>query len=190
MDESKNTIENMLKMGMGADPNYDKVMENFKVSCPVKIINIDLETPEAVVGMYLLTWEEAINYIKEKAEIAELKDNSLLFFTNQHIVELSTVLNGMLYLLKMQNLIADENITKAIKRFINICKDPLYYTEYKQSLREWKTNTIFTDPKKSSEICNKIIDIMELLPFISYNTLDEIAKMGIDEFQKGLNNDK
>ena len=185
MDKNEPNIDKILKMGMENDPNYDEMMEMIKVSCPVKKINIDIETPGGIIGMFLLSEEDPISLLESKADLEDLNDNTILFFTNQHIVELSNIINGMLGLMKLSNIITndDDSIHKAIIQFINLCKNPIDYNTYKRNVRNWRLCLYFKNFYASEDIINRIINILDILPFISYNNLDEIAKESISNVE-------
>ena len=185
MENKEPNIENIIKMGMADDPNYDEVMNAIKVSCPVKKINIDVQTPGGVIGMFLLTDPNAIELLKEKADLEDLGENTILFFTNQHLVELSNIINGMLSLLEFSKVINTDNNTvhRSVMEFINVCKYPVDYHTYKNQLKTWRTTIEFKNFFSSTDMVNKILDILEIIPFISYNNLDEIASKSIEEFK-------
>ena len=66
------------------DPNFDELMKNFRLSCPVKKINLKLEEPNCIAGMYCLSSNEID--LKSIADMSDVNDDTLLFFTNQHIL--------------------------------------------------------------------------------------------------------
>ena len=185
MENKEPNIENILKIGMNDDPNYDELMNAIKVSCPVKKININVQTPGGVIGMFLLTDPNAIELLKEKADLDDLNENTILFFNNQHLVELSNIINGMLSLLESSHVINTTNNTvhRSVMEFINLCKNPIDYHVYKNKLKTWRTTIEFKNFFASTDIVDKIISILEIIPFISYNNLDEIASKSIEEFK-------
>ena len=186
MQNQEPKIEDILKMGTESDPNYDEIMETFKLSCPVKKINVDFETPAAVAGMWLMSSNEAINELKELADLDSLNDNTFLFFTNQHILELSNILNGMIFLLEQREAANDDTRIHAIKRLIDLCTLPHMYKEYKLEIKSITSMILSTGWCEYRKATEKIANIMELLPFISYKDIDDIASKAIKEFKDAI----
>ena len=192
MNESTPSIKNILKMADG-DPNaYDKLMENFKVSCPVKKINLTEDSPAGIAGMCLLTAKDFINLIKEKADLSDLDDNTILFFTNQHLVEMANVIYGMLKVIEMCDGLQEGAIYEAPAKFIQLFREPISYKKFKQKIYSIGIFIRFKEFCKYIDIQDKIRDILLYLPFVSYSDLDEIAIAGIEDYMKqkeGKNND-
>ena len=193
MDDNKNFIEklfNMAKDNAGEDdPNYDTIMENFKVACPVKKINLSMEEPNFINGMFLISSVDAINTLKEKADLSNLNDDTLLFFTNQHIVEIAHILNGMLYVLEATKIMDNKFRMSILIHFINDLKKIITYQKYIENteslLKRWED----LRPEARdvlSEISKKVSEILKLIPFVSYSTLDDIAKTAIESYKKSL----
>ena len=186
MQNQEPKIEDILKMGTENDPNYDEIMETFKLSCPVKKINVDFETPAAVAGMWLMSSNEAIDELKELANLDNLNDSTFLFFTNQHILELSNILNGMIFLLEQREAANDDTRIHAIERLINLCALPHMYKEYKLEIKSITSMILSTGWCEYRKATEKIASIMELLPFISYKDIDDIASKAIKEFKDAI----
>lgn len=193
MDDNKNFIEklfNMAKDNAGEDdPNYDTIMENFKVACPVKKINLSMEEPNFINGMFLISSVDAINTLKEKADLSNLNDDTLLFFTNQHIVEIAHILNGMLYVLEMAKIMDNKFRMSILIHFINDLKKIVSYQRYieitESLLKIWED--LRPEARDTlSEISKKVSEVLKLIPFVSYSTLDDIAKTAIESYKKSL----
>ena len=185
MKNDEATMDNILKMGLENDPNYDEIMNSFRVSCPVKKINIDVQSPGGIIGMALITNPNIIEILKDKADLDDLQDNTILFFTNQHIVELTNIINGILELLKLNNKITNDesDIHNTILKFIALLHNPIDYKTYKNRLHDFITSVYFKNYNTFLEISEFIIKILELLPFLSYHELDLIAEESISEFK-------
>ena len=155
------------------DPNFDELMKNFRLTCPVKKINLKLEEPNCIAGMYCLSSNEI-----------DLKS-----ITNQHIVELSKILYGMLLLIAENKGILKEDIYPIISAYINQCKDVHTYFNYKKFC-ESITSRYFnlTNSNISNEVISKFVDVLIIIIFVPYNELDNIAKAAIKEFKENMKN--
>ena len=183
MQDQTPNMENILKIAVKDDPNYDEVMNQFKVSCPVKKINISEETPGAIAGMFILTSENGVELLKEKADLSDLEDTTILFFTNQHLVEMCNVIYGISVAI---NGVPKDDSEKAksmnaIYTFIDGCSTPITYYHYKKLIINVHSDIVYTGYYKYYKIREKIIEILRCIPFVSYNNLDEIAKSALDE---------
>jgi hypothetical protein len=168
-----------------ADANFDELMKNFKLNCPIKKINLKLEEPNAIVGMWLLSTKDAIDRIKEKADTENLDGNTILFFTNQHIVELGNILFGMLSLVAANAGLNSSGVPDLISDYMMICKEIPTYDHYMNRV----TNMIMSSiggPESMAPIKEKIRDILYSVIFLPYNALDEFANEAIEGFQKSM----
>ena len=197
MSDTKNFIEELFKMAKdgstteGEDPNYDAIMETFKVACPVKKINLAMEEPNFINGMFLMASADSLNILKEKADLSNLTDDTILFFTNQHIVELAHIFNGILYLIENSNLIIKGKRNKIIIRFINELKKAITYHKYvemAETILRWvdAVDIKYLEFEAYKEMLNRIGEILKLIPFVSYSTLDEIAEIAIKKKKKKM----
>ena len=197
MSDTKNFIEELFKMAKdgstteGEDPNYDAVMETFKVACPVKKINLAMEEPNFINGMFLMASADSLDTLKEKADLSNLTDDTILFFTNQHIVELAHIFNGILYLIENNNLIIKGKRNNIIIRFINKLKKAITYHEYvemAETILRWvdAVYTEYLEFEAYKEMLNRIGEILKLIPFVSYSTLDEIAEIAIKTYKEKM----
>ena len=193
MEDNKNFIEELFSMANSNaeenDPNYDAIMENFKVACPVKKINLSMEEPNFINGMFLISSADAINTLKEKADLSNLNDDTLLFFTNQHIVEIAHILNGMLYVLEMSKIMDSKFRMSILIHFINDLKKIVSYQKYieitESLLKIWED--LRPEARDTlSEISKKVSEVLKLIPFVSYSTLDDIAKTAIESYKDSL----
>lgn len=185
MNESKNNVFESIEN----DPNYDELMKNFKLTCPVKKINLVLEEPNCIAGMYCMASKDVD--IKSKADLNNVNDNTLLFFTNQHIVELAKFMYGMMLLIAENNGVAKESIISIIAEYCNECRQIIPYYKYKKYCNDI-INKYFNLTKSglTAKVLSKFTDIMETMIFIPYNTLDELAQTGISEFKKNMEEKK
>lgn len=197
MSDTKNFIEELFKMAKdgsateGEDPNYDAVMETFKVACPVKKINLAMEEPNFINGMFLMASADSLNILKEKADLSNLTDDTILFFTNQHIVELAHIFNGILYLIENSNLIIKGKRNEIIIRFINELKKAITYHKYvemAETILRWvdAVDIKYLEFESYKEMIDRIGEILKLIPFVSYSTLDEIAEIAIKTYKEKM----
>ena len=169
------------------DPNYDEIMKNFRLGSPVKKINLKIEEPNCIVGMYCIS-SDKIN-LKNLADMSNLDDDTLLFFTNQHIVELAKILYGMLLLIIENKGTDSSNIYSIISSYINYCKEVNTYYNYKKfckSIPERYFNLI--DSNTKAEIVERFINILNTIIFLPYNELDNLAQAAIKEFKESMEN--
>ena len=168
---------------LSGNPDIEKTFKQFKVSCPVKKINMTLETPNAVAGMYIISLDEGDKYLKDKAELNDVNDNTILFFTNQQIVEVCDFLYGILNLFAENQIIKREEIILFIRETIAFCHTVPTY----KMLKEFITTQVikyFALPKLGTLMRDRFSNVMLYVWFISYATLDELAQEGVDSFRK------
>ena len=200
MDNILNKIMDMAKMeGIDfKDPNYDEVTESFNLKCPVKKINFKNESPSFIAGMWLISSPNGLDKAKEKADISDLDDNTLLFFENRHVVEIGQVMYGMLSMAKGSKVVFKEGIEledvfNIVIKLMNGWRQICTYEEYKELYHSIVIKNIhksYPTVCKESELATrirvKIQKIYDILPFISYNELDNIAKTAIEDYEKSL----
>ena len=167
------------------DPNFDELMKNFKLTCPVKKINLKVDEPNCIAGMWLISSDDID--MKSKADMDNLEDNTILYFTNQHIVELAKILFGMLILITQNKIIKQEDVYPIITEYMSFVKSINTYNRYKKMCSDI-VNKWF-NLKSSNATTNflaKFIEILELMIFMPYNELDNLAQEAIDNFSKSM----
>ena len=176
-------LKNLINMGNKDDPNYDEIMNKFIIQCPVNKINLKLEHPNAIAGMYVLASDEAYKRFESKAMLNDLDENTLLFFSDRHIAEMCEFMHGMCSLLIMNKLMKESEEISSVRNFINICKGAPRYGNY--------LHTVESDNYGINKAMTKFGDILKKLPFISYAEIDNLAADGIENFKKnGGNNNE
>lgn len=188
-EENKQNIMEDIFEPIKNDPNYDEFMKNFRLKAPVKKFNLDINQPNTIVGLWLLADENSLELLKSKADIADVNDNTILAFTNQHILELSNIIYGMSLLFVENGLLPKEDLYKFICGYLNLFNNISTYGLYKENLRlsgytESEKNIFFSNRSNGKTAKDKFIEIMKYIIFVSYNDLDEIAKKAISEFQE------
>ena len=134
-EENKQNIMKDIFEPIKNDPNYDEFMKNFRLKAPVKKFNLDVNQPNTIVGLWLLADENSLELLKSKADIADVNDNTILAFTNQHILELSNIIYGMSLLFVENGLLPKEDLYKFICGYLNLFNNISTYGLYKENLR-------------------------------------------------------
>jgi len=197
MEEQKkeNILEDIFEP-VKNDPNYDEFMKNFRLNAPVKKINLDVNQPNTIVGLWLLADENSLKILKEKADMKDINDDTIIAFTNQHILELSNIIYGMSLLFVENNILPAEDLMRFICGYLNLFNKISSYSIYKESIKltdytERERNIFFAGAKPGSRTAiNKFLEILKYIIFVPYNEIDAIGKMAIEEFknsQKGNN---
>lgn len=170
-------------------PEVDEIMNKFKLSCPVKKINMTLEQPNCIAGMWLISKENSEKEVQEKADFSDLTDDTILFFTNQHIVEICNILYGMLSLFKQNNIITEHDVDKCIRDLINFCHSVPSYFMLKEYVDQIP-NKYLDFLKCPIALLSKFCNIMKDIWFVPYNELDKFAQEGIDSFKASIGENK
>ena len=174
--------------GLSTNPEYEKLMSNMKVACPVKKVNYVMENPDVISGCWMIIDDNSVEKIKEKADLRDLNDYTFLFFTNQHIIELGGIVYGILSLLKTSGELTQENVMIGTWKYMGFLKELPTYKDYKDFIDYVALSNTFGLKKNSrlDKLYHKVADILLYLPFISYNDIDEFAQSAINNFKKDL----
>ncbi len=183
-DEMKNIFEPIEN-----DPNFDELMKNFKLNCPVKKINLTVEEPNCIGGMYIISTDKLD--LESLADMKDVEDNTLLFFTNQHVVELAKLFYGMLLLIAENKIVKKEDIFTIIVEYMNFIRNICTYDKYKNEITSI-INRYFNivNSNATTNFLSKFYNILNTIIFIPYNELDKIAQTAIDEFKKNMEESK
>ena len=167
---------------------FNDFAAKIKAGSPVHKINFTLECPNAVVGMYLITMEDAKSYIDKAADEADLNDDTLLVFESRHVVECCQIIYGCISILKGINLIRyNQNII--INHITNaLLPAPLFYsnmvTEIDYIIDSCIDAVAFNNYDNGEKILESFNHIMKNIWFVPYGKIDEMAKEAIEEFKK------
>lgn len=166
---------------------YNKFLKMIKAGSPVHKINFNIESPNAIVGMYLMTMQDSKSYIDESADYTDLNNDTLLVFESRHVVECCQIICGCL------NVLAGIGLyTMAYEYFINRVLDtlltrPLFYEKAMEEL-SFIVNDIFNISNYNNSDKEKIYEkfkyILQNIWFIPYGKIDEIAEEAIKEFKE------
>lgn len=139
----------------------------FKVNCPVVKVNFKPETPQIVLGAYMVECdhEDMVEKIKEKADLENLNDHTMLIFNDRHKTELSLILYGISIGVELMD------PYKEIEIFFNKCAvSGITYGEYKDRCKDLGTD--YTEK------------LMTILPFITYKDIDDLCGEAIEYLSK------
>lgn len=172
--------------------DYNKFLKQIKAGSPVHKINFTLESPNAVVGMYLITMENLEEYLDKVVDKADLNDNTLLVFESRHVVECCQIIYGCLNILKSINMINERYYRNGyiyeviIESVIDkLLSRPIFYYDLVYKMNTVVNSYIKSDHSKESEkIYKKLLYIMRNIWFVPYGQIDEMANEAIEEFKK------
>lgn len=179
-------MENNKEQGFNME-DYNKFLKSIKCGSPVHKINFSLESPNAIVGMYLVTMVDMENYLNKIIDDSEINKDTLLVFESRHVIECCQIIYGCLNMLKSLDMYRTE-----YKVFINEVIDtllsrPSFYKNIINELTNITHNLININTDKTKEaslIYKKFLYIMQNIWFIPYGEIDEMAKEAIEEFKK------
>lgn len=169
----------------GIDKETIDLINKFKLECPVKKLNFSNEDPRHVFGIWIIRQERALDMLRDKADLSGLNDHTILIFSSRHAFELANVLNGMLSSISgVDDVIDDEFRYAVLNEFMLFCNN--YHTNF--DFNEFCDNLIYEGAKYHKDSKNVLIthaqEIFRLLPFISYNELDNFCHMAIDDIKR------
>lgn len=194
----ENILEKMLNM-TGSKEAGD-VLETFKIQCPIKVISFGQEEPNFLLGAWLMNQEDALDRVKKLTETEYTRTcsnpNNMLFFTNQHIIELAHYLNGMLFQLEKfpDNIQFQKSTYDILYNFIIFLQKPMYVQilcEYLYKFDYCNFTFYFKDKDNPLyTIINRAFDIFKYIPFLTYGQLDELAAEAINGWEAQLKEDE
>ena len=166
--------------------DYNEYVKNLKVGCPIHKINLTVEHPNALAGMYLLTLKDPISYIDKIVDFEEVNDDTLLFFEPRHVVECCQVIYGCLSVLDNMHLLK-YSINYCIENIIkSLLTRPIFYKDF---LNAVSVKWLHEYDSESAKLVDKFFShIMKNIWFVSYNDIDNMAHQAIEDFKK--NSDK
>lgn len=165
---------------------YNKFLKQIKVGSPVHKINFNLESPNAIVGMYLITKEDNTKeYLDKYTDKEDINNDTLLVFESRHVIECCQIIYGILNVLKNIGMYRLD-----YKTFINEILDttltkPSYYTTVMNELANITNNCIHTDgSKKAAVIYDNFEYILKNIWFVPYGQIDAMGEEAMEEFKK------
>lgn len=165
---------------------YNDFLAKIKVGSPVHKINFTMASPNAIVGMYLITMNDMESYIDKVADYGDLEENTLLVFESRHVVECCQIIYGCLNILKGVGMYRMEYEVFIEQVMDTLLTRPSFYSK---TVKELDTLTnqcikIQEDSDESNKIYDKFKYIMKNIWFVPYGRIDEMAEQAIDEFKK------
>lgn len=173
--KTKNTVnEDMEKI--------NKLKNEIMVQCPIHKVNLSVETPQAVAGMYLLTLPKAKDVMEDIVDLSDLHDETLLFITTRQIAEVCQIVYGILAVLEKQGKLNSLGVSSIVSRIYKIPTVSTYsdFAEYIESICHAFLNKI------PQPIYGNLEYIMKNIWFVSYGKIDELASTAIKEFQNAM----
>lgn len=164
---------------------YNDFLSKIKAGSPVHKINFTLENPNAVVGMYLITMEDAQSYIDKAADYNDLKDNTLLVFESRHVIECCQIIYGCLNILKSIGMYRIDYETFINEVIDTLLTRPSFYKNIIKELATLTHNLINIDNSDATAlIYKKFLHIIKNIWFVPYGKIDEMANDALDEFEQ------
>ena len=164
---------------------YNDFLSKIKAGSPVHKINFTLESPNAIVGMYLITMKDVESYLDKFVDHSDLNEDTLLVFESRHVVECCQIIYGCLNILKGIGMVKKEYkliIGDIIKKSLSF---PTFYSTFKKSMLDVNFTAIEnSDYEEWKIVYKKFVYILQNIWFVPYGKIDEMAKEAIEEFKK------
>ena len=117
---------------------------------------------------------------KSKKNMEDVNDNTLLFFEPRHCVELSYILNGILF--SINDTIDNNKFLYTLVDFIRFINNFPLYKEYKEYINNLLDKDIYNNLKQY------LIILLNLLPFITYGNIDDLSERAFSFLSSKYNN--
>jgi len=164
---------------------YNDFLKKIKSGSPVHKINFNIENPNAIVGMYLMTLPNVKSYIDKVKDTEDLTNDTLLSFENRHVIECCQIIYGSLYALEGINAIQVSKLWVINRILSSLLLRPMFYKDVVVELGNISRDTVKSGNSEEIKIVyNNLKYVIENIWFIPYGTIDEIAKEAIQEFEK------
>lgn len=166
------------------EPEYKNIFNAFKMTSPVYKLNIEPTNPRFVLGVYLMshTQEDIRTLLKNKAIMDDLCDDTILFFEMRHLMELVSILYGMLTPAVTAKTITKNTIKIKTDIILDELSKPIYYSSFKAFIKKFCIRLTVLN-SFTQEYADRIAAVMEYIWFIPYVSLDEIVSNIIEEYQ-------
>ena len=164
---------------------YNDFIKKINTGSPVHKINFSIESPNSIIGMYLITKPSTEDYLKDKADFKDLTENTLLSFEHRHVVDCCQILYGAMNILENLKIlkfstefVIDSIITALLTR-------PLFYKNALQELNIITTRAFNLDNKyvDSEKIYKNFKYLMNNIWFVPYGLIDEMINEAIEDFK-------
>ena len=170
--------------------NYDKFLKMIKAGSPVHKINFDVETPNAVVGMYLIAQKDVKPCIDKVVDKTDLKGDTLLVFESRHVVECCQIIFGCLHVLDSVK-VTTHSPNFIINRIIGtLLTRPLFHRDMLKQINVIAVDTIInSNNEEIKQVFQNFKYILENIWFVPYGEIDELVKTAINEYKDELTGD-
>lgn len=173
--------------------DYSKVFNTIKTGSPVHVINLDINNPNAVVGMYLITLNNTRDFMKSYIKKPNANDNSILVFESRHVSECIQILYGVFCPLISMQIYEEPFIRELLVNTMQyLLKYPHTYAEFKNKLKEIteKIHKETSDNEDYERVINNLYYIINNIWYISYYDIDQILEKATEEYKKSSEENK
>jgi hypothetical protein len=164
---------------------YKNLFNSFKSTSPVAKLNIETTDPKFVLGLYLMTKtsDEIREILKPKAVMDDLNEDTLLFFEARHVMELITVINGMLTPAVTAGVIPFDTVKIKTNKLIEVLNVPTYYDTFKAFLHKFchRLNLLNSFPQ---DYVDRISAVFDYIWFVPYVSMDEIVNSAVKQYEQ------
>lgn len=167
--------------------DLSSILPDVKVNSPVFRLNFDDDNHMLLVGMYLITLEDPVRFLKDYIEMEEINYDSLLFFQLRYRFDIYSIIAGILKLFNT-NIKAINEYIYWIHKNIHDCityEDFLKFFEYTKL-----KNVISEDLNIPEQLEINYLNIMTMIWFIPYDRLDKILKLAVEEMKNRYEEDE
>lgn len=145
---------------------------NFSIVCPVFKLNLK-DNNNRIAGMYLVANDNCEKLIEEYADKLNLDDDTILYFTQRHSIEVFSILAGVFELTKLD-----------IEKYMEIFSDNLTKFQSVSYKKLKKSTKDFLKDVENKDLMNRLELILNNIWFFPYDKIDTLIRLGIDEFNK------
>lgn len=164
-------------------------IQSMVVTCPVNIFNLGDYELQQFLGTYLLTRKphEIEALLNPLVKVKELTNDSVLFFSQRHLMEMMAVLYGMFAPVLATGQMAERQVLVRILELIQKIYMPIRYMDFREVIDRWLTSLRLTD-SVGDEYIAYFKPILRHIWFIAYAGLDQIIQDAKKHFEEEANN--
>lgn len=167
--------------------DYNKVFNTIKTGSPIHAINLDINNPNAIVGMYLIASKNPKEIIGEYIKKPTGDDYTILVFESRHIAECIQILYGVFSLLISMDIYEEIIIKmKLIEVMKYLLQYPHTYKEFKKYIESFSKEmdkSISDGDSNYNEVMNNLIYIINNIWYLTYYDIDQILEKATKEFK-------
>lgn len=177
------------------DPAIDKAIKSVQTACPIHKVDFTVNTPNAIVGMYLLLDEsEPFHKLEERFKEFDndISSDMYIVFEPRHVMEACQIVNGSLLLLRDQSYIPRSAVDDAIGKIIAITNGPILYTKFKKEIAHIAAEvsnslTIDGDIAAINRVKCVLAVIITAVWYLSYKDIDDLAMDAANQYKDSEN---